>query len=160
MSSITMRIAMRRTLPLFLALLLVAGLAACGGKQFGDGDIRTISGVSTGTVLDVSDVIVEEDPSLVGPGIGLAAGGLLGSQFGAGTGRLLFTLGGAVLGADIGGYGDMDYYKRRYRAKQLTMEMDSGGILMVVLGDYEYFVRGDRVRVIATDEGRATVQHI
>ena len=149
-----------RPLALFLALALLCGLSACGGKKFGDGDIRTISGVSTGTVIDVSDVMVEEDPALLGPGIGLAAGGLLGSQFGAGTGRLLFTLGGAAFGADIGGYGEPDYHKRRYRAVQLTMEMDNGGILVVVQGNQEFFVRGDKVRVIATEEGRATVQHL
>jgi outer membrane lipoprotein SlyB len=68
-------------------------------------------------------------------------------------------LGGAALGADIGGHGDTDYRKRRYRAVQLTMQMDKGGILVVVQGDNEYFVRGDRVRVIALGEKRATVQH-
>lgn len=147
-------------IPALCALLLAASLAACGGKKYGDGDVREISGVATGVVVDVSPVLVVEDPSLVGPAIGLAAGGLLGSQFGAGTGRLLFILGGGALGADIGGYGETDYHKRRYRAQQLTMEMDNGGLLMVVMGDSEYFVRGDKVRVIATDEGRATVQHL
>lgn len=141
----------------FAALLLGQG---CGTKSYNDGEIREISGVQTGTVLDASDVMVEEDPSLIKPGLGLAAGGLLGSAFGGGTGRTLMIIGGAALGASVGSGGDVDYRKRRYRAVQLTMQMDRGGVLMVVQSDGEYFVRGDRVRVIGLGDERVAVQHL
>ncbi|MDR0339566.1 MAG: hypothetical protein LBH65_04745 [Desulfovibrio sp.] len=150
-------IATHGAVTLLLALLLVGG---CGQKRYGDGEIRPVSAARVGTVLDVSDVMVEEDPSLIGPGLGLVAGGFLGSAFGKGTGRMLFTVGGALLGADVGGQGSLDYHKRRYRAVQLTMQMDNGGVLVVVQGDNEYFVRGDRVRVVGMGEDRVSVQHI
>lgn len=141
-----------------LLLLLALALPACGGKKFSDGDLRETTAVRYGTVVDVTEVLVEEDPSLVGPGIGAAAGGLLGSAFGTGTGRTLFVLGGAALGADIGARG-FDYHKRRYKANQITMELDNGNILVVVQGFNEFFVRGDRVRILVMDEERANVQH-
>ena len=140
-----------------LILVLALALPACGGKKFSDGDLRETLAVRYGTVLDVTEVMVEEDPSLIGPGIGAAAGGLLGSAFGAGTGRTLFVLGGAALGADIGG--GIDYRTRRYKANQITMELDNGNVLVVVQGFGEFFVRGDRVRVLVMDEERANVQH-
>jgi outer membrane lipoprotein SlyB len=139
--------------------LLIIGLlfSGCGSKKYSDGDIRTVEGVYHGTVLDVTDVVVEEDPSLVGPLVGGAAGGLVGSAFGAGTGRLLFTLGGAALGSAAGG--GTDAFKRRYRAAQITMELDNGGALVVVQRNDEYFVRGDKVRIISLGDDRASVQH-
>lgn len=138
---------------LFFTLLL----PACGGKRYSDGDLRQSRAVRHGVVVDVTDVMVYEDPSLVGPAVGLAAGGLLGSAFGAGTGRTLFVIGGGLLGADVGG--GIDYRTRSYKAMQITMELDNGNILMVVQGYDEVFVRGDEVRIIIIDEDRARVQH-
>lgn len=143
-----------------LAVALVGG--GCGGKEYSDGDLRTVQSVQEGTVLDVTNVIVEEDPSIVGPLVGGAAGGLLGSAFGGGSGRTLFILGGAALGADIGGEQDsgVNYKKRRYSAMQITMELDSGHVLVVVQGHDDLFIKGDRVRVLRMDKGRARVQHL
>lgn len=141
-----------------LAALLVVALctAGCAGrKSFPDGDIRSIEGVYYGTVVDASDVIVEEDPSIVGPAIGAALGGMLGSQFGAGTGRLLLTAAGAAVGFQTG----RDVQKHRYEAMQITIELDNGKMLMIVQGFDDYFVRGDKVRIMHMGEGRARVQH-
>ena len=145
-----------RALVCLLALSLL--LPACGGKRYSDGDLRESQAVRYGVVVDVTEVMVYEDPSLVGPAIGLAAGGLLGSAFGAGTGRTLFVLGGGLLGADVGG--GIDYRTRNYKGLQLTLELDNGNILMVVQGYDELFVRGDEVRIVIIDEERARVQHI
>ena len=141
------------------AVLLVLALCAggCGGrKSFPDGDIRSIEGAYYGTVIDVAEVVVEEDPSIAGPVAGAALGGMLGSQFGGGTGRILLTAAGVAVGADLG----LNAQKRRYPAMQITMELDNGKILMVVQGFDEYFVRGDTVRILHMGEGRAKVQHV
>lgn len=141
-----------------IILALVLAPTSCGGKRYSDGSLRESQAVRHGVVLDVTEVMVAEDPSLIGPAIGLAAGGLLGSAFGAGTGRTLFVLGGAALGADVGG--GIDYRTRNYKALQITMELDNGNVLMVVQGYDELFVRGDEVRIIVIDEERARVQHL
>jgi outer membrane lipoprotein SlyB len=138
--------------------ITLSGCASRGGKTYSDGDVRQIQSVQYGTVLDVTEVMVEEDPSIVGPAVGGVAGGILGSLFGAGTGRTLMALGGAALGAAAGGAGE--YAMRRYKANQITMELERGGTSVVVQGNDEYFVKGDRVRIIHTGEGHARVQHI
>ena len=144
-------------LALILGLLL-PGCASRDGKTYSDGDVRQVQGVQYGTVLDVVDVMVEEDPSAVGPVIGGVAGGIIGSLFGGGTGRTLFTLGGAALGAIAGGA--TEYSARRYKATQITMELESGDTIVVVQGNEELFVRGDKVRIVHTGQGRARVQHV
>lgn len=143
-----------RLLAALLALALCAG--GCGRKSFPDGDIRSVEGTYYGTVLDVAEVVVEEDPSMAGPVAGAALGGMLGSQFGAGTGRWLLTAAGVAVGAETG----RDLQKRRYSALQITMELDNGKILMVVQGFDEYFVKGDKVRILHMGDGRAKVQHV
>lgn len=114
--------------------------------------------VQQGTVTDVTEVMVEDDPSLVGPALGGVAGGVIGSLFGAGTGRTLATIGGAALGAVAGAFTESGL--RRYKALQITMRLDNGDSLVVVQGLDDTFVRGDRVRVLTTDNGNARVQHI
>ena len=149
----------RVLLVLALALgMVLPGCASRGGKTYSDGDVRTVQRVNQGTVVDVTEVMVEEDPSIVGPLVGGVAGGVIGSLFGAGTGRTLMTLGGAAVGALAGGAAE--YGVRRYKATQITMEMDNGETMVVVQGNDDFFVRGDRVRVIQTGEGRARVQHL
>ena len=143
---------------LVLALgLVLSGCASKGGKTYADGDVRRVQGIEYATVLDVTEVMVEEDPSIVGPLVGGIAGGIVGSLFGAGTGRALMTLGGATLGAVAGGA--TEYKLRRYKATQITMETESGETIVIVQGNEELFVKGDRVRIVHTGEGRARVQH-
>jgi outer membrane lipoprotein SlyB len=139
------------------ALLAAAILAACGGRQYSDGDLRNVEAVRRGRVADVADVQVKEEKSLVPAVAGGVVGGMLGSSFGLGTGREILGLAGAALGAHIGYGSDMSY--RYYPALQLTIELDGGRMIMVVQGRTEYFVRGDRVRVVGLGDGRAVVQH-
>ncbi|MDR2605180.1 MAG: glycine zipper 2TM domain-containing protein [Desulfovibrio sp.] len=139
------------------ALLAAALLTVCGGKQYSDGDLRSIEAVRSGRVVDVAEVQVKEEKSLAPAVAGGVVGGMLGSYFGLGTGRELFALAGAAVGAHIGYGSDMTY--RWYPALQLTIELDGGRMIMVVQGNSEYFVRGDRVRVVGLGDGRAVVQH-
>ncbi|MDR1684998.1 MAG: glycine zipper 2TM domain-containing protein [Desulfovibrio sp.] len=139
------------------ALLVAALLSACGGKQYSDGDLRSVEAVRSGRVADVAEVQVKEEKSLAPAVAGGVIGGMLGSYFGLGTGRELFGLAGAAAGAYIGYGSDLSY--RWYPALQLTIELDGGRMIMVVQGHSEYFVRGDRVRVVGLGDGRAVVQH-
>ncbi|MDR2668809.1 MAG: glycine zipper 2TM domain-containing protein [Desulfovibrio sp.] len=139
------------------ALLVATLLPACGGKQYSDGDLRSVEAVRSGRVVDVAEVMVKEEKSLAPAVAGGVVGGMLGSYFGLGTGRELFGLAGAAVGAHIGYGSDMTY--RRYPALQLTIELDGGRMVIVVQGHTEYFVRGDRVRVVGLGDGRAVVQH-
>jgi outer membrane lipoprotein SlyB len=140
-------------------LLLVAALlfSSCGGKQYADGDLRDVEAVRPGRVADVAEVLVKEEKSLAPAVAGGVIGGMLGSCFGMGTGREIFALAGVAAGVYLGHGSDATY--RFYPAVQLTVELDGGRTIMVVQGDTEYFVRGDRVRVVGLGDGRAVVQH-
>ena len=152
-------------LPLTVLLVLALCASGCGSrKSFPDGDIRSLAGVYYGTVIDVTDVMVAEDPSLSGPVVGGAVGaivgsqlgGMLGSPLGGSTGNLLLTAAGIVVGVEAGSKAQT----RRYRATQITMELNNGKLLVVVQGSDDYFVRGDKVRILHMGEGRARVQHV
>ena len=142
---------------LVMSLLPLAGCASRGGKTYSDGEVRTLQKVQYGTVLNVGEVTVEEDPSLLGPVLGGVTGGIVGSFFGRGVGQTLFILGGAAAGALAGGAAE--YGIRRYTASEITVELDDGSIVVVAQQDDEVFVQGDKVRIISTEEGRARVQH-
>ncbi|MDR2161515.1 MAG: glycine zipper 2TM domain-containing protein [Desulfovibrio sp.] len=142
---------------LITALILPAGCASRGGRTYGDAEVRKVQTVQYGTVLDVTEVMVEEDPSFIGPAIGGATGGVLGSLLGRGTGRTLFIIGGAALGALMGAAGEAGM--RRYPAVQLTVELENGQTLVVVQGNDEVFVKGDPVRLLQSGDGSARVQH-
>ena len=155
-----------RALPIVTVLLVLAlGLGGCGSrKSFPDGDIRSLEGVYYGTVIDVTDIMVAEDPALAGPVVGGVVGaivgsqmgGLLGSPLGGSTGNLLLTAAGIVVGVETGS----KVQTRRYRATQITMELNNGKILVVAQGSDDYFLKGDKVRILHMGEGRARVQHI
>jgi outer membrane lipoprotein SlyB len=49
---------------------------------------------------------------------------------------------------------------RSYRATQITMELNNGKILVIVQGSDDYFLKGDKVRILHMGEGRARVQHV
>jgi outer membrane lipoprotein SlyB len=138
--------------------LILSGCASRGGKTYNDSEVRTVHTIQLGTILSVNEVMVEEDPSFVGPAIGGVAGGVLGSLLGGGSGRTLTILGGAALGALLGGAGESAV--RRYQATELTVELENGQTIVVVQGNDEIFVKGDRVRVLHTGEGTARVQHL
>ncbi|MDR2075820.1 MAG: glycine zipper 2TM domain-containing protein [Desulfovibrio sp.] len=137
--------------------LILSGCASRGGRTYKDSEVRSVQTIQLGTILSVNDVLVEEDPSFVGPAIGGVAGGVLGSLLGRGSGRTLTILGGAALGAVLGGAGESAM--RRYHATELTVELDDGQTIVVVQGNDDIFVSGDKVRVLHTGEGTARVQH-
>ena len=152
-------------LPLTVLLVLALCASGCGSrKSFPDGDIRSVAGVYYGTVLDVTDIMVAEDPSLTGPIVGGVVGAIVGGQLGGAlskplrgsTGNLLLTAAGIVVGVETGSR----VRSRSYRATQITMELNNGKILVIVQGSDDYFLRGDKVRILHMGEGRARVQHI
>ena len=82
-----------------IALLAVAGLSAAGTSQ------AQSYGVENGTCdrSSLSHAFDTSTNNLVGSALGAAAGGLLGSQFGHGSGKSVLTIAGVLGGALAGG---------------------------------------------------------
>ncbi|MDB5410073.1 MAG: hypothetical protein JWL84_4985 [Rhodospirillales bacterium] len=82
-----------------LALLVVLGLSPAGGalsQSYG-----TDNGACDRGAL--SNVFSTSQNNLIGSGVGAAAGGLLGSKFGGGSGQTVMTIAGVLAGALAGG---------------------------------------------------------
>ncbi|MDL2268228.1 hypothetical protein LJC46_09665 [Desulfovibrio sp. OttesenSCG-928-G15] len=145
--------------PVMLLALLLA-LSACGHKDFQDGDVRAVKAVYTGTVINVTEIMVLESPDNVRAGVGAA----IGAGLGGGLGYIVGETSGLVIGGLIGAYGGSEvagggkYGTRQYPAMHITMDLDNGRTLVVVQGYDEYFVKGDKVRVLNMGDGRARVQ--
>jgi outer membrane lipoprotein SlyB len=84
-------------------------------------------------------------PTGLGAVIGGIAGGIIGHQFGAGSGNTAATIGGAVAGGLVGNEVQRANAHDRYR---ITVRLDSGGTVTTSdVGEGQLRV-GDRVRVV------------
>ena len=139
-------------------VLVLAGalsLAGCANSDIYSGDVysgnqaKTAQNVSYGNVTGVRPVAIQSgnqnDTGIGGIG-GALIGGLLGSQFGGGSGRLLTSAAGAVGGAVAGS--KVEQSVNKVSAYEIQVQRDDGQQVVVVQkADHPYNV-GDRVRLI------------
>ncbi len=146
------RSAMYSTLLLCCVAFLVAG---CGSSKpsYDDGHFRGVKSVYEGTVVNVGKTTVTEDPSLLGPIVGGVTGGVIGSLVAGPTGTIVGATGGTIYG------GGSDTSTKRFAATELTIELENGAIMLIVLGNDDYFLRGDPVRIITVGKNLVRVQH-
>ncbi|NMH64217.1 glycine zipper 2TM domain-containing protein [Shewanella salipaludis] len=86
---------------------------------------------------------------------GALLGGVVGHQFGSGTGRDVATVLGALLGAGMGSrYGEGQYY-RQLQLVELLIDLEDGTRVMVIqdLDPGMVFNAGDEVRVVYLQGG-------
>jgi outer membrane lipoprotein SlyB len=84
-------------------------------------------------------------PTGLGAIIGGIAGGIIGHQFGAGSGNTAATIGGAVVGGLAGNEIQKSSGRDRYR---IRVRLDSGGTLEAADAGEGQLRVGDRVRVV------------
>ena len=147
-----------RAVLFFCLLAFMGGCAETGGRSYTRNEAREVQTVQRGVITSVQRVIIEEDPTIVGTGIGGVAGGVIGSTMGQGSGRVLATLGGAIVGAAIGTFGEKAM--RTENAYELEIRLDNGNSISVVqaVGEDSFMV-GDAVRVLYSSSNRARVTH-
>ena len=146
---------MRAFLAIFI-ISLAASLAACastvgrGGPPVGEQSMRY------GVIGGIEPIELEGDHQLgVGAIAGAAAGGILGHQIGAGSGRDVATVLG-VIGGGLAGNAVQNRYADRRAGQQILVRLDDGASITVTqLADPALRV-GDRV-VIHGDGGGARV---
>ncbi len=108
--------------------------------------------------VDTVEVVPGETRS-TGPGIGAIggaiAGGLLGNQVGAGTGRAAATVGGAVAGGVIGHQVEQQVKGPNQAATmyRFRVRMDDGSYQTFTQAQHDNLRAGDRVRI---DNGRVS----
>lgn len=143
------------------ALLLSVLLAACASSNSGDvytrGEARRVQTVKTGVIESVRTVKIEGTKSAVGTGAGAVVGGVAGSAIG-GDGKSQVV--GAVIGAVVGGLAGAAAEEglTREDGLEITVKLDSGGLIAIVQEATEEFHPGESVRIIELD-GVSRVSH-
>jgi outer membrane lipoprotein SlyB len=127
---------------IFAALLM---LTACATdpqmSQIGEESVRY------GEVIEIEPIELQGDHQLgVGAIVGAAAGGLLGSQIGHGTGRDVATVAGVIGGGLLGNRVENRYVDKR-AGQHVTVRLRNGVTIAVTQPTNHYLRVGDLVRV-------------
>lgn len=140
------------TVLLITATFLVTG---CSRHQENEYDGRTytrVKEVRTGEVIDHRFVRVTDDGR--GSFLGALVGAVLGSTMGRGSGKALMTIGGGVAGSVVGSEAG------KANAEELTVALDNGGTVVVVVKGEGVYMIGDRVRIVLDGDIVETVTRI
>jgi len=136
---------------LITALLLMFTGCANKGPEYEAGSYSQIKQISYGEVIENRDVVIKDGGG--GKFLGAIVGGVLGSTMGAGDGKTLMVLGGAL----AGGYAGNEAGKAN--AEELTVRLENGEIVVVVTKG-EVFGVGDRVKIIKDGNKVASVENL
>lgn len=87
--------------------------------------------------------------------LGAVVGGVVGHQFGGGTGREVATAVGAIAGAGIVHSQQQTEYKVEYKLVELLIKTDKGKLIDVIqdVDPSMLFHKGDSVRILYFDNG-------
>lgn len=138
------------------AFALVAGCAGLPGPQYGEqaAPVETAGVPETaryGKVAALETIKVDKEARFgVGTVVGAVAGGLLGHQFGGGSGKTLLTIGGALAGAAAGTAAESKLDQKD--AQKVTVDMQTGGRLTIVQPPDSRLKTGMPVRVTGSGE--------
>lgn len=87
--------------------------------------------------------------------LGAVVGGLVGNQFGGGSGKEVATAVGAVAGAGIARSQANQEHSVEYKLVEILIETDKGKLIDVIqdVDNTMLFERGDKVRILYFDDG-------
>ncbi|MFA5689865.1 MAG: glycine zipper 2TM domain-containing protein [Kiritimatiellales bacterium] len=137
--------------------VLLAGCASSrSGEVYSRDQARKAQTVQMGTVEFVKEVRIEGTKSGAGTVGGGVAGGFLGSTVGAGRGSVIGTVVGSIAGAVAGSVAEEGITRRG--GLEITVKLDSGGVIAVTQEADVLFSVGDRVRVLTGADGTTRVE--
>ena len=147
---------------LFAIALLPLFFASCAqdsltGDTVSRSDAGRAQNVRTGTITSIRPVRIEGS-SVGGTLVGAGVGGLVGNQFGGGSGRTATTVGGALVGGAAGSHAGQAINSRN--GLEIEVRLDEGGRRISVVQEVnprENFSVGNRVRVVTGSGGRTRV---
>lgn len=142
----------------FLMLLLMLPLVATAAP-YNRNEARTVNKIVFGDVDSVRYISHQEVINSQRNGwktlLGGVVGGLIGNQFGGGTGREVATAVGVVAGAGIAHNRQPVQKVVDYRLVELLIKAEDGRLIDVIqdVDQQMIFQRGDSVRILYFDEG-------
>lgn len=120
---------------------------------------RTVNEVVYGKVDSIRYIteqqIVESKSSGWQTLVSATIGGLIGHQFGGGTGKQVATVVGAVAGAGIAHDRSNQIYRIEHKLVEILIDTDKGELVNVIqdVDSNMLFQRGDSVRILYFDNG-------
>lgn len=142
------------------ALCLAALLAGCAssnsGGAYSRAQTRQVQNVRMGVVESVRPVRIEGTKTGAGTATGAVVGGIAGNTVGGGHGQAIATVIGAVAGGLAGAAAEEGM--TREDGLEITVALDSGGMIAVTQEADEQFAPGERVRILEGD-GVTRVSH-
>jgi len=138
-------------------MLLVIFSAQAG--PYNRNEARPVHKVEFGTLESVHNITETEIRQSHDNGwntlLGAAIGGLIGNQFGGGSGRVVATAIGAIAGGSIAHRTQQQVQTTQYRLVELLVATDDGQLIDIIQ-DFDpgmRFRKGDDVRILYFDEG-------
>jgi outer membrane lipoprotein SlyB len=134
------------------ALALAGILAGCAtppesGNVYNSAQVMREQSVRTGTVESIRNVTIASPESGVGTMTGAALGGLAGSEVGGGKGSIATGIVGAVAGGLAGQ--QVEHGSSNRPGFEITIHLDSGGLVAITQPADEMFRPGERVRLVS-----------
>lgn len=120
---------------------------------------RPVNEVVFGQVDTVRYITQQEIVKSQGSGwqtlLGAVVGGVVGNQFGGGTGKEVATAVGAVAGAGIARSNANQVYRMEHKLVELLIETEQGKLIDVTqdIDSRMLFEKGDKVRILYFDDG-------
>ena len=139
------------------SLVLSGCPSSMSGSSYTRDQARQAQTVRLGYVDSVRTVNIEGTKSGVGTIGGAALGGVAGSTIGKGRGQIAGAVGGAVLGGLAGSA--IEENVTQQMGLEITVRLENGRMIAVTQAADENFQRGDRVRVLTSEDGTTRVVH-
>src|SRR5690625_5488236 len=132
------------------AVTLIAGCAShsASSQVYTYGEAQREQVVRHGTVQSVRPITIQTDRSSgVGAASGAAMGGVAASTIGGGRGKVLATMGGALLGGIAGE--QVEHRVQKSKGLEITVKMDNGETRVIAQEADVPINAGQRVQVIS-----------
>ena len=137
------------------ALILIPMMNGCAAKdrpEYEGSSYDQIKRIQIGTVISERPVVVTDDGK--GTFIGAITGVVLGSFIGGGRASSLGALGGGLAGA----YAGSEVGKAN--AEELTVELTTGEVVVIVVKGENTYHTGDRVKIIKDGNKVANIEKL
>lgn len=137
------------------ALMWIPMMNSCAtnkGPEYGGNSYDNIKRFQIGTVIAERPAVVKDDGT--GTFIGAISGAVLGSFIGGGRASSLGALGGGLAGAYAGSEAG------KANAEELTVELTTGEIVVIVVKGEKVYQIGDRIKIIKDGNKVADIQKL
>ena len=142
---------MKRSVLFLFCFLLFSCTRDINDDSYNYSSVGDVNGVGQGVIIDARPVQIQGD-SQTGSFIGGLAGGAAASTIGRGKGSVLASVGGALLGAFIGGVTQKELSEQQ--AIQYIVRLSDGNMITVIQGMKNRLAVGERVFVLYGRETR------